>query len=120
MSLVFVGVVAPPTNTPLIDFELLDGSLVDLYDDAWLRSVVVEQGALIFSFETTGGSDVAVRFGAVRNLRATQSEDWVLEEARQIDHFLIRPEGQRPGVYFIAGGITYEFDAAEVSVQRTP
>lgn len=120
MSISFVGIVAPPLNTPLIDFEMPDGSSLDLYNDAWLRSAVIEQGTLTFVFEATDGSDVVVRFGAVRNLRATQPEDWVPEEADQIDHLLVRPDGQRPQVHFIAGGITYEFDASALSIQRTP
>jgi hypothetical protein len=119
MSILFVGIVPPRIDTPLIELETPDGSLLDLYNEGWLRSVTIEKGELIFSFRMSDEAGVSVTFGSVRNLRVRQPPDWAPEEADQIEHLLIRREGQSPRIVFVAGGLSYEFDAAEVAVERT-
>jgi hypothetical protein len=119
MSISFVGIVPPRVDEPLIELEALDGTVLDLYNEGWLRSVRIDKGELIFAFDMSDDAGVSVRFGSVRNLRVSQPPDWAPEEADQMDHLLIRHEGASPRVRFVAGGLSYEFDSAEVVVERT-
>lgn len=107
----FEGLRAPALDESLIDFESSDGKLVDLYNEHDLESVELSGDALTFRFVSVAdAAPTHVRFQGVRNLRVEQSDDWVPEEAGQIDHLLIRSDGPWPGVVFRAGGYDYEFD----------
>jgi hypothetical protein len=111
----FQGIKAPVLNTPLIELETLEGTLIDLYNDCQFESVALRGDELAFTFLTeTEAALIVVGFEGVRHLRVVQSEDWAPQEAIQIDHLLIRPEGPWPGVVFKAGGLDYEFDCTTV------
>jgi hypothetical protein len=118
MNISFDGIVPPAMDTPLIELEAVDGSQLDFYNEGWLQSVTIENGGLIFSFRMSDDARVSLRFGSIRNLKVIQPLDWVPQEADQIEHLLIRQEGQSPRIVFLAGGLRYEFDATEVSVER--
>ena len=106
----YVGVKPPQLNVPLIELETNDGKIVDLYNDASLRVVVLDERGLAFEFTSNRSSTIVVRFCAIRNLRVEQPPDWAPQESTQIEHLLIREEGPWPRVVFKAGGLDYEFD----------
>ncbi|UJA21146.1 hypothetical protein HJD18_13600 [Thermoleophilia bacterium SCSIO 60948] len=121
----FTGLVVPAFDEPLIELQTLDGRRFDLYNWGWLQPVTFGRGALTFTFQITeywepDGAPAKVpcefllKFAAVRNLKVCQPSDWDAREAGQIDHLHIRPEGQSPRIRFLAGGLTYEFDAGRV------
>ena len=109
----FDGLRCPPLDTPLIELETVNGEIVDLYNDHALNCVVLAVDVLSFVFTwISKDAPTVIRFSGVRNYCVRQPEDWEPQESDQIDHLLIRPQGQRPGVIFKAGGLEYEFDCA--------
>lgn len=109
----FEGVRAPALDAPLIELETPEGELVDLYNECLLESVALRGDVLVFAFVSVAeGTPIVLRFERVRDLRVLQPQDWVPQEASQIDHLLIRSEGPWRGVVFKAGGLEYEFDCA--------
>jgi len=113
----FKGVKVPVLNVPLIEFETSAGKLVDLYNECQLEAVVLRGEEMDFTFVSiTTDTPIVVRFERVRNLRIVQPEGWMPQEASQIDHLLIRPEGPWRGVVFKAGGLEYEFDCTALAL----
>ena len=110
----YVGVKPPELNVPLIELETSDGEVVDLYNESSLRAVVLDERGLTFTFLWRESREVVVGFGGIRNLRVEQPLDWAPEEASQIEHLLIRPEGPWPRVAFKAGGFDFEFDCGQI------
>ncbi len=112
----FVGLKPLELNVPLIELETSAGEVVDLYNENWLRSAIINADGLTFEFTSSQGDGrgTLVRFAGLRNLRVEQPPDWVPEESSQIDHLLI--PGPWPRVVFKAGGLEYEFDCAELSL----
>lgn len=107
----FQGLKAPPLDVPLIELESPGGKLIDLYNEYDLDSVALSGDVLVFTFVSVAdAASIAVQFQGIRDLRVVQPEGWVPEEARQIDHLLVRPDGPWPGVVFKAGGLDYEFN----------
>lgn len=116
----YAGTRPPELDVPLIELETPDGRIVDLYNECSLRAVVFDRMGLAFEFAEFTGSTIRLLFSEVRGLRVEQPEDWMPQEADQIDHLLIRREGPFPQVVFKAGGLVYEFDADELSLVETP
>lgn len=114
MSMDFVGLKPPDMDVPLIELEMSDGQVVDLYNENSLRAVVLDERGLTFEFVSDQSRRVDVRFSAIRNLRVEQPPDWAPEESAQIEHLLIRKAGPWPRVVFKAGGLDYEFDCCEL------
>lgn len=114
MSIGFAGVKPPDFDVPVIELETPGGSSVDLYNECSLMTVVLEKSQLAFEFSTLSGRRVRLLFCEVRGLGVEQPRDWVSDEWDQIEHLLIRREGPWPQVEFKAGGLSYEFDAAEL------
>lgn len=114
----FSGMRDPKMDQPLIEVETLDGEVVDLYNENYLRAVVRRGDELVYEFDAADGSTATVlRFLEVRDLSVVQPEDWHPEEARQIEDFMIRKPGPWQRVVFKAGGLAYEFNAAELRVE---
>jgi len=113
----FAGIREPQKDVPLIEVERSDGKLVDLYNECWLRSVVVCRDELSFNFVTADPAQTTrLRFLEVRNLSVVQPDDWSKGEADQIEHLLVRSSGPWSPVVFKAGGLEFEFDCAELRV----
>ena len=113
----------PQRDVPLIEIEATTGQVVDLYNDFHLRSVVRQGDELAFEFNAVNQSLKAVlRFLEVRDLCVVQPEDWHPEEADQIEGYMVRKPGPWKHIVFKAGGLEYEFNAAElrVVVKQTP
>ncbi len=116
----FQGLKAPPLDVPVIELESPGGQLIDLYNEYDLDSVALSGDLLVFLFVSVAdGASVAVQFQGVRDLRVIQPEGWIPEEARQIDHLLVRTDGPWPGVVFKAGGLHYEFDCTVMVLARS-
>lgn len=121
--MIFVGMKPPPLDETFVEIETEDGSIVDLYNEHYLRSVEIRGGVLEFNFEATDASTTAVlTFLGVRGLGVVQPEVWHEGEADQIEDLLVRREGPWRRVVFKAGGFAYEFDSAElrISVEVVP
>ena len=88
--------------------------MIDLYNECRLVAAVIKGSQLGFDFVTSAGSSVRVLFRGVSGLHVEQPPDWAAGESDQIEHLLIRREGAWPRVNFKAGGLSYEFDAAEL------
>lgn len=116
----FNGLKPPDLDVPVIELEATEGGVVDLYNECRLISVVFKGSQLCFDFLTRTSSSVRVLFRGVRGLRVEQPSDWAEGEADQIEHLLIRGEGPWPRVDFKAGGLSYEFDAAELALVTAP
>jgi hypothetical protein len=95
-----------------------EGGSVDLYNECRLLAVVLKGSQIAFDFSTGTGGSVQVLFREIRGLRVEQPRDWAPGESDQIEHLLIRREGPWPRVVFNAGGLKYEFDAAELLLVR--
>lgn len=116
MTVDYLGLQPPPLDEGVIELETLDGRIVDLYNESWLRSVVLGPAGLAFNFITADGGKIEVRFDAVRGLTVDQPADWVVQEFRQIERLLIRSPGPWPEIEFNANGMKYEFDAASLTL----
>lgn len=113
----FFGIREPQKDVPLIEVERSDGKVVDLYNECWLRSVVVCGDELSFNFVTADPTETTrLRFLEFRDLRVEQPDDWAKAEGDQIEHLLVRSSGPWPRIVFKAGGLKYEFDCAELRV----
>ena len=113
----FSGMRDPQMNVPLIEVETLDGQLVDLYNENYLRCVVRRGDELVFEFDSTDRSmSTVLRFLGVRDLCVVQPEDWHPMEADQIHDYMVRTPGPWRRIVFKAGGLEYEFNAAELRV----
>ena len=110
----FTGLKPPDLDVPIIELDTTEGGVVDLYNECRLVAVVIKGSQLGFDFLTSTGSSVRVLFRDVSRLRVEQPPDWAPGESDQIEHLLIRREGPWPRVNFKAGGLSYEFDAAEL------
>jgi hypothetical protein len=116
LNISFSGVKPPDFDVPVIELETPEGARFDLYNECSLIAVVFEKSQLAFDFLTLSGQRVRVLFREVRSLRVEQPRDWVSDEWDQIEHLLIRRQGPWPQVLFKAGGLSYEFDAAELAL----
>jgi hypothetical protein len=116
VSVDFVGLMPPKLNVPLIVLGTSNGEIVDLYNESYLRAVVIDERGLAFTFDSDKYSRIVVRFCSIRDLRVEQPPDWDPRESDQIDHLLLRPEGPWPRVVFKAGGLDYEFDCDALSL----
>lgn len=119
----FSGIRQPRLGAPNIEVETEGGQIVDLYNESNLRSVVRHGDELAFEFDAAEGYgtfNAVLRFLGVRDLRVVQPEDWHPEEANQIEDYLIREKGPWRRVTFKAGGLEYEFNAAELRVTVEP
>ena len=117
--MIFTGIRQPRLGAPNIEVETEDGQVVDLYNESHLRSVVRRGDELVFEFDAAdsyGTCDAVLQFRGVRKLRVSQPEDWHPGEANQIEDYLIREQGPWRRITFKAGGLHYEFDAAELRV----
>jgi hypothetical protein len=113
----FSGIRDPQRDVPLIEVERSDGTLVDLYNECRLRSVVVSGDELSFNFVTLDETQTTrLRFLGFRHLSVVQPDDWAKGEADQIEHLLVRSSGPWSPIVFKAGGLEYEFDCAELCV----
>lgn len=90
----YEGLRPPEIDVPVIDLESVEGTMVDLYNDHTLTSVSLMDDVLLFSFRSVIKTESsAVTFKEVRDLRVVQPEGWVVDEADQIDHLLVRSDG---------------------------
>jgi len=113
----FSGIREPQTDVPIIEIERSDGHVVDLYNEHWLRSVVVCGDEISFEFVAADPAEITrLRFLEFRNLRVIQPDDWAKGEADQIEHLLVRSSGPWSRIVLKAGGLEYEFDCAELRV----
>ena len=113
----FIGLKEPRMDAPNIEIETLEGLVIDLYNENDLRTVVRRSDELAFEFESVDGSTTAImKFVGVRDLVVVQPEDWHPGEGNQIEDYLIRRKGPWKHVVFKAGGLEYEFNAAELRV----
>jgi hypothetical protein len=116
----FIGIREPDEDVPLIEVERSDGTVVDLYNENWLRSVVVCGDELTFNFvKADPVNTTSLRFLGFRNLRVVQPRGWAEGEADQMEHLLFRSSGPWRRIVFKAGGLDYEFDCAELRVDFT-
>lgn len=119
----FFGMREPRLNSPLIEVETIDERIVDLYNESNLVSVTRRGDELVFAFEAAdgyGSLDAVLRFVEVRDLQVEQPEDWHPLESYQIEDLMIRKEGPWRRIVFKAGGLEYEFNAAELRVEVEP
>lgn len=115
----FKGMRQPEMDDPFIEIETPEGQIVDLYNESDLQSVTRSGDELVFEFraaEGFGALNAVLRFLGVRDLRVVQPEDWHPMEANQIVDLMIRRAGPWRRVIFKAGGLEYEFNAAELRV----
>ena len=110
----FTGLKPPDLDVPVVELDATGGGVIDLYNECRLVAVVIKGAQLGFDFLTSTDSSVRVLFRDVTSLRVEQPSAWDPREANQIEHLLIRREGPWPRVNFKAGGLSYEFDAAEL------
>lgn len=94
----YLGIRPPQTNVPLIELDAIDGESVDLYNEASLSKVCLDERSLAFEFLAADESRVVVRFHSVRDLRVGQAQGWDPREFLHLDHILIREEGPWPQV----------------------
>lgn len=119
----FTGMSDPVMDDTFIEIETTEGQIVDLYNDSRLRSVRRHGDELVFEFEAAegyGSFDAALRFIGVRDLGVVQPEDWHPREANQIVDLMVRRPGPWKRIVFKAGGLEYEFNAAELCVTIEP
>jgi len=118
MHVDFHGMKLPAPDTPLIEFETDDGEVVDLYNNCRLRATTFDADGLTFEFAGADSATIRLCFREVQRLQVQQPLDWMVQEATQIDHLLIRSEGAWPRFEFKTGGLRYEFDASVVILAR--
>jgi len=119
----FFGMVDPRLDEPLIEIVTVVGQVVDLRNESDLNLVVRRADELSFEFTAAAGYgslDTVLRFLGVRDLHIVQPPDWHLGEASQFDDLLVRPQSHSPQIVLNAGGLVYEFNAAELQVVVEP